>query len=107
MPFLASVGLLTLNALFYLALALMLSTWFQVRSGVTGSALAVLFGGSVLTGFLPWTLKVTPWKMVDFGVAWMIQGTLPPGLGQIVAITVGWMFLFVIVALFRFEREEL
>lgn len=107
LPFLMLSGLAALNALFYLAMAIMLGTWFNVRSAVSGSAIGFLFAGSILPSFFPWMARFTPWNLIEIGLKWVSQGSLPPELWQPLLFSLVWLAAFVIVALARFEREEI
>lgn len=107
LPFVTAVGLLAVNALFYLAMALMLGTWFNVRSRVTGSTIAFLVSGLLLPGFIGWTVQVTPWGLADYGINWLLDGIVPTAAVTPLLASLGWIVLFVVAALLRFEREEL
>jgi len=112
----AEMGLVCLNLLFYLALALMLATLFDTRGPVLGITLGVLMGYQLLAmvpavKYVPWLGQVMPWGLLSgFGknaplVAYLITGQPLPTLMPIVATAV-WCVLFVLVGIWRFHREE-
>ncbi|MBZ0287791.1 MAG: ABC transporter permease [Anaerolineae bacterium] len=104
--------LLALHLLFYLTLTLMLGTFFDGRGGVIGIPMAILFLYQFVLGFAPQVGQIMPWLIV-----------YPPGqtdgslvqqalLGQPITMplpiiaTAVWCILFVVVAVWRFRREE-
>lgn len=104
-PFVAAVGLLALNLLFYLALTLALGVFLRSRGAVLAIGLVTLLAGDVVLGLLPAAAEVTPW----------LFGRMAPLLAQggplltpwpIVA-TIGWIVIFLAAAVVRFGREEL
>lgn len=107
LPFLQAVGLLTLQVLYYQALCLMLGTFFHGRGAVTGTALGLLFAGQVVPNFLPWTLKVMPWIISKLAPAAIMKASTPAWSWIPVTITALLIPVFLGVALWRFQREEL
>ena len=114
--FAAAMGLVSLNLLFYLALALMLATLFDTRGPVLGITLGMLLGYQLLAmvpavKYVPWLGQVMPWGLISgFGgnaplVAYLITGQPLPTVMPIVA-TAAWCVLFVLVGIWRFGREE-
>jgi ABC-type transport system involved in multi-copper enzyme maturation permease subunit len=112
----AAMGLVCLNMLFYLALALMLATLFNTRGPGLGITLGMLLGYQLL-GLIPavkyvlWLGEVLPWGLVSgFGknaplVAYLITGQPLPTVMPIIA-TAAWCVLFVLAGIWRFGREE-
>ena len=101
------LGVAYLGLLFYLTFALMLGTLFPGRGAVIGIGLGLLFGGSILISFVPDIAYFLP---VDF------QNIAPAvALGQPlfqvdqieIAVTAVWCVVFMLVALWRFEKQEL
>jgi ABC-2 type transport system permease protein len=114
--FAAAMGLVCLNLLFYLALALMLATLFDSRGPVLAITLGMLLGYQLLAmvpavKYVPWLGQVMPWGLLSgFGkvaplVAYLIAGQPLPTVMPIIA-TAGWSVLFVLVGIWRFRREE-
>ena len=112
LPFLAALGVVFLNLLFYLTLTLMLGALFDNRGPVIGIPLALLFGYQLFLGVTPWLAEIMPWALVvnaqpdslPISVALALEQPLPsitPVIGALL-----WSALFVAVALWRFNREE-
>ena len=112
----AAMGLVYLNLLFYLTLALMLATLFNGRGPGLGIALLnfmiwLPFLAEPIMKYAPWLLKVMPWNLLmPFGANSPLAGYLMleaplPTVTPIIA-TVLWCVLFVVVAIWRISREE-
>jgi ABC-2 type transport system permease protein len=111
------MGLVYLNALFYLTLALMLATIFHGRGPVLGISVLVLMSGLMIFSYnlvlehAPWLVAVLPWKLLaDFEsarplAAFVALGQPLPTVTPIIGTAV-WCVLFVAVAIWRFRREE-
>lgn len=107
LPFALGLAVHTLHFLFYLALTLMLGTLFAARGAVTGIGVALVVGGLILPNFLPeWVMSVMPWGLprVSFGLT--IEQSLPPQMVTALIVTAAWTVIFMLVALWRFGREE-
>ena len=107
LPFWSAWLLVALHLLFYLALTLMLGTFYNNRGPVSGIGLGFLFGGLILPNVLPeWTMLIFPWPFAELARA-LVAGKILPALWPIpVMATLVWTLLFLIIALWRFEREE-
>jgi hypothetical protein len=110
--FLAAMGLVFLNLLFYLTLTFVLGTFFQGRGGVLGISLGLLFGCQILTGLarplaaiMPWTL-VVPLDPSSLPASLALALGLPVMSVTPIIATVIWCVVFTAVALWRFGREE-
>ena len=110
-PYLASLGLLSLYLLFYLALTLMLGTFFNDRGPVLGIAIGVaifsmLSMGNLFAGFMPWLVLVLPETLPDL-ISALVQGETLPAIWPIPIIAISlYIVLFVGLAIWRFNREE-
>ncbi len=115
LAFVGSVLLVALHVLFYLALTLMLGTFFRGSSAVAGIALGALLGGYVAQERLKRLASAMPWDLPD--IAALITNGIPldapavplaaPVLLTIpIVATAIWTALFVAVALWRFARDE-
>jgi hypothetical protein len=111
--FVASLGLVYLNLLFYLTLALMLATLFQGRGPVMGIPLFILFLSIIpdstrLADFMPWVLA-TPVgagsRVLPPLTGYLLSGQSLPTVAPIIATTI-WCVLFIVVAFWRIRREE-
>lgn len=105
--FAAGVGLIALSALFYLALSLMLGTFYRGRGAVTGTAIGFIFLGQILSGVLPVTQYILPSRFSDAAVALAAGQDLPANFWIAPIATLVWTVLMLAIALLRFEREEL
>jgi len=115
--YVAALGLVYLNLLFYLTLALMLATLFNGRGPGVGIALFNLLSCTVfvdpIVAYAPWLLKVMPWNLLlpfGFGAGSPLAGILMlggplPTVTPIIATAV-WCLLFTGVAIWRIRREE-
>lgn len=103
-----------LNMLFYLTLTVMLGAMMNKRGGVIGIALGFLFGQQYLVGMLPFLTNVLPWTLI-FPAGEEITGAIAPALmlGQTppsllpIVFTSLAVVIFVVVALWQFEKQEL
>jgi ABC-2 type transport system permease protein len=123
LPYLGALGVLYLDIMFYFLLSLMFSAASDSRGAAIGIPMAILFGYQVIVGIAPWTLQATPWSFTN-GVAGgdlptslataLAQGrTIPvlPMPGQVLSMlpiiaTIMWCLLFVVIALWKFNRDE-
>lgn len=105
--FAAGVGILTLNQLFYISLTLMLGVLLHSRAAVLGVGLGWLFGGGLVLELAPALIKVLPIGMLD--VAGFIAKGEPFAMFSVNHLVGAplWSLLFLAIALWRFEREEL
>ena len=113
LAFLDALGVLFLNLLFYLTLTLMLGALFDGRGAVIGIGLAFLFLQQYLVGLLPALRFVLPWTLVvplnnqtDAIVPALLSGQPIYSYIPILAVAVECI-VFVLVALWRFNQEEL
>lgn len=113
LPYLASLGVLYLDVMFYFLLAFMFSAGTNSRGAAIGIPMAVLFGYQFIIGIAPWTLEITPWGLTNpssgSGVGNSVATLL--ALGQPVSVlpiiaTVLWCVLFIGIAVWRFNRDE-
>jgi len=111
------MGLNYLNLLFFLTLGLMLATFFNGRGPVLGISLVLAWSGPLpfvsgpIQKYAPWLYDVLPWKLlIDFNTNQPLAGYLAngqplPTVAPIIA-TALWCVIFVLVAIWRFGREE-
>ena len=105
--FLAGWLVMALHMLFYLSFTLMLGTLFNGRGPVSAIGLGFLFGGQIFPNFLPgWVTLIFPWKLSELAPALALGQPLPPGWPIPIIATIVWMTAFIVIALWRFEREE-
>jgi ABC-2 type transport system permease protein len=110
-PYLTMLALLSLYLLFYLALTLMLGTFFDTRGPVLGIAIAVAIGsmlgvGNLFAGFLPWLVLILP-EAIPGILTLLVEGEPLPEVWPIPIILISiYSLLFVALAIWRFNREE-
>jgi ABC-2 type transport system permease protein len=107
-PFAAALGLQGLHMMFYLTLALVLGTFFNGRGPVIGISIAVLVGQDLLGQFIavkfPWFPTILPMRLIDMALP-VAQGAALSSYTPM--ITTSLMSIsFVLLALWRFRREE-
>ncbi|MHB1133992.1 MAG: ABC transporter permease [Chloroflexota bacterium] len=110
----AALGLFGLHVLFYVALTLMLGTFFAERGPVAGLGLAVLFGPQLLRSVLPVFNDISPMGLVmplgEGSAAISLAGAailgLPLPTVAPLAWTVAWCLLCTAIAIVRFSRQE-
>ena len=107
-PFVAVMALQSLHLLYFLTLTLMLGTFFSSRAPVIGIALAVLIGQDILASLLakplPWFRLILPQElMVNAG---LVANGQPMDSWAPVIVTSIMSVVFILAAIWRFEREE-
>lgn len=110
-PFLAVMGLFGLYLLFYLALTLMLGTFFNARGPVLGIAIGVAIAsmrgiGGLLSGYAPWLAKILPEALPTLADAIVTGRPLAADWPISIVITALYLGLFVAIAIWRFRQEE-
>jgi ABC-2 type transport system permease protein len=110
-PYLSILALLSLYLFFYLALTLMLGAFFDTRGPVLGIAIAVAIGsmlsfGNLFAGFLPWLTVLLP-EAIPGILTLLVAGEPLPDVWPIPIILISvYSLIFVILAIWRFNREE-
>jgi len=107
-PFLAAMSLVTLNLFFFLTLTLMLGAFFHSRGPVTGIAIAVFIGQDIVAGLLANFWEGSSWlfpQALMEGAQAVVHGQELPSVIPLILFPVVSV-LFVLVAIWRFEREE-
>jgi ABC-2 type transport system permease protein len=109
-PYLEAIGLLSLTLLFYLTLSLMLGTVFKTRGPVIGISIGLLVIQSILRQiamtWVPWLPLVMPDTLMQMASP-IVQGQPLPAEWPIPIISTALMsVLFVLIAMWRFNREE-
>jgi ABC-2 type transport system permease protein len=112
LPFLAAWAVIFINHFFYLSLTLMLGALFSNRGPVIGIGLAILFLQQYLIGLLPplqyvlpWTLAVPLNDQTEAVIPALLTGQPVYSWIPVIAVLVE-SILFVLIALYRFEKEE-
>jgi ABC-2 type transport system permease protein len=105
-PFTLGLLLHVEHLLFYLALTLLAGTFFRGRGAVSGTAIGFLFAGLILPNALPSLTPLLPWILHPLASMVALQQDLPDQVWLSVTMTLLWTVLCMLVALWRFEREE-
>jgi ABC-2 type transport system permease protein len=112
--FLAGLGVIWLALLWYLAFTLMLGALLKSRGAVIGIALAVTFFQQYLLGFLPQLKIALPWTLTapvsdvnEVVVPLLLQGKPVAAFLPQLIIIFAEIVLFVVLAVWRFRKEEL
>jgi ABC-2 type transport system permease protein len=113
LEFMAALGILFINQLYYLALTLMLGTFFNNRGPVIGLPLAILFLQQNLIGFLPALRYFLPWLLaIPIGDMPSLVLSLVMGLRVekdliiLLGCIIAEIILFTLIGLWRFNKEE-
>ncbi len=107
LPYLAGMGIAALALLFYLTLTILLGVLFDARGPVVGISLALLLLGQIVVQFVQQLALVLPVIMQSFATM-IAKGQPLPAAGRIEIITTAiWMLVFVVVAVWRFQKLEL
>ncbi len=104
--FMIGLALVTEQLIFYLVLTIALGTFMHSRGPVSGGAIGLLFAGLILPSFFPWLIEFTPFGLLSAAGQAARGQPLPPQIWQPVLTTALWTVLLVLVALWRFDREE-
>ena len=110
-PHLAVLGLFSFYLLFYLALTLMLGSFFDTRGPVLGIAIGVAIAsmrgiGSLFSGYAPWLTQILPEALPIQAHAVATEKALPADWTVSVILGSAYSILFVALAIRRFKREE-
>ena len=104
--FLAGVGVFMLGLIFYISLVILLGVLFESRGPVLGIAFGILIGGMMLRNFIPPILYVLPLSMDGVAMAVVMGMPLPAFMVSQVISTAVLSIVFILVALWRFQRKE-
>jgi ABC-2 type transport system permease protein len=106
MPFLAALGVFMLSLLFYISLVIMLGVLFESRGPVLGISFGLVLAGLALAGFIPQISYILPVSM-DKVTQLIVLGVPLPTMfiSEIISAAV-LSIVFILVALWRFQRRE-
>ena len=112
--FLAALGIHLANVFFYLTLTLLMGVLFDQTAPVIGIPLAVLFAQNILMSFFPVLVRFVPWTLaIPVGgdqypsIAMnLMTGAAVPSYSPLF-ISLAAAVVFVIIALWVFEKQEL
>jgi ABC-2 type transport system permease protein len=107
-PFVAVMVIQSLHLFYFLTMTLMLGTFFSSRGPVIGIALAVLIGQDIVAQLLarplPWLHLILPQELMVN--ASLVANGKPVDSWVPVIVTSIMSVLFIVAAIWRFEREE-
>ncbi len=107
-PFVAVMAIQSLHLFYFLTMTLMLGTFFSSRAPVIGIALAVLIGQDIVAQLLarplPWLHLILPQELMVN--ASLVANGKPLDSWVPVIVTSIMSVIFVVAAIWRFEREE-
>jgi ABC-2 type transport system permease protein len=112
LPYLGALGILYLDVMFYFLLSIMFSAASNSRGAAIGIPMAVLFGYQFIVGLAPWTLEIMPWGLTSAGRGGSGNSAAAAiVLGQSYSVlpivaTLAWCVLFVVIAVWKFNRDE-
>lgn len=107
MPFLGGLGIMSLNSLFYMVLALTLGAFTLSRGATLGLPIVIGLVGSFLLQIVHELQYVTPWTLGGMAEAMALGGQLPDWAIFPIIATVVWIIVFAGAAIWRFEQIEL
>lgn len=106
LPFLAGLGIMGLNVLFYVTLTILLGVLFNSRAPVLGIAFGSLIGGTIIGSFIEPLLYITPWMLPKISTLIASSQQVPGELLWLpVVFTALGSLVFVLAAVYRFDRE--
>ncbi len=111
--YLGALGIIFISLFYFLALTLMLGAFFNNRGPVIGIPLAVLFLQQNLISFFPALAYIFPWTLVipigsgtSLAYCLMTGAAVPKDLLVTLGIVLAECLLFILLGLWRFNREE-
>lgn len=106
-PFLAGAGIAALSQLFYLSLSIMLGTFYSSRGPIAGIGIGFVMTGLLLKSLIPFQVMIaTPWPLPDVAGGLAVGLELPSIWPVPIVATAVWTVVMILLALWRFEREE-
>lgn len=106
LPYLSAMSVQSLHLFYYLALTLMLGTFFNRRGAVIGIPIAHLFGLPLLWNSAPGLVRLLPASLPDLSLLMALEQPLAQDWYVPIWVTLALSLGYVLVAIWRFEREE-
>jgi ABC-2 type transport system permease protein len=107
LPFLGGLGIMSLNGLFYMVLALALGAFTLSRGTTLGLPIIIGLVGGILLQVVSELQYITPWTLGGMAEAVAAGGALPDWAIFPIVATVVWIIVFTGAAIWRFEQIEL
>ena len=106
-PWIATIGALALNVVFYLSLTLFLGTVSNSRGAVVGVPIGFVFAGMFLGGVLPEGIaQLTPWAVVSPLAMELAEGAKDVTSYVPAIASAAWTTALIGASIWRFKREE-
>jgi ABC-2 type transport system permease protein len=106
MPFLAGLGVFMLTLLFYISLVIMLGVLFESRGPVLGISFGLVLAGLAIGGLIPQISYILPVTMDKVTQMIVLEVPLPAMfISEIISAAV-LSIVFIVVALWHFQRRE-
>jgi ABC-2 type transport system permease protein len=112
LPYAGALGMFFISLLFWLTLTIMLSTLSNQRGMAIGVPLFLILGFILFVEVAPWTADIMPWSLTNAVSAIrpamalsLVLGQPIPTLVPLIATVIGCL-AFLIVAIWRFQKEE-
>lgn len=107
LPFLGGLGIMSLNVLFYMILALALGAFTLSRGVTLGLPIVIGILGGVLLQVVSQLQYITPWALGEMALSVAKGAPLPDWAIFPIIATAIWILVFAGAAIWRFERIEL
>ncbi len=112
LPFAGALGMFFVSLLFWLTLAIMLSSMSDKRGLAIGIPLFLILGFILFVEVAPWTANYMPWSLTNsvsaaqpaMAVALVLGQSIPTSMPLIGSLT--GCIVFTLVAIWRFQKEE-
>lgn len=102
--FVSMMAVVILHALFYLTLALLMGTLTTRRGVLLAVTLGSLLGGGMVP--IKALMQVSPWQLQQVGLMVLFDMPLDSLAWTMIGATAVWCVLFLVTAIWRFERSE-
>ncbi len=106
LPFLAGLGVFTLTLFFYISLVIMLGVLFETRGPIMGVSFGLLLVGFAIGGFIPQISYLLPVTMDRVTQMVVFEIPLPAMFVSEITSAAILSIVFILVALWRFQRKE-
>jgi ABC-2 type transport system permease protein len=112
LPYAGALGMFFVSLVFWLTLAIMLSSFSNTRGLAIGLPLFLILGFIIFVEIAPWTADLMPWSLTNAVsatrpamAAALVLGQPIPTLMPLIGSLVGCV-VFTIIAIWRFQKEE-
>jgi ABC-2 type transport system permease protein len=112
LPYAGALGMFFVSLIFWLTLAIMLSSLSNVRGMAIGIPLFLILGFIIFVEVAPWTADFMPWSLTNAVSATrpamavsLVLGQPIPTMMPLIGSIIGCL-VFTMVAIWRFQKEE-